>query len=131
MLPIRRHAIHTRDPLWGGTVRAPIHGVICANGLCRALCAMPWRRKPLSSLRYWKGPVDRDARFETVLVYCVRPDDLRGSYHNRCHHNGSLRLADLPNWDWQDISAHLGCTVGYVDTRLDWSEVINFTKGVG
>jgi hypothetical protein len=59
----------------------------------------------------------------------------RGSYHNCCHHNASLRLADLPDWDWRDISAHLRCTkcgtVGYVDTRLNWSEVINFNKGVG
>jgi hypothetical protein len=22
-------------------------------------------------------------------------------------------------------------TIGYVDTRLDWSEVINFNKGIG
>jgi hypothetical protein len=36
---------------------------------------------------------------------------------------------------WQEISAHLRCTVcgtvGYVDTRNNWSEVINFNKGVG
>jgi hypothetical protein len=42
-------------------------------------------------------------------------------------------LADLPDWDWYDISAHLKCTacgkVGWVDTRLYWSEVIDFTRG--
>lgn len=36
--------------------------------------------------------------------------------------------------DWRDISAHLKCTkcgtVGYVDTRLDWCEVIDFNKGI-
>jgi len=47
---------------------------------------------------------------------------------------GVVNRSDLPNWDWQDISAHLKCTkcgtVGYVDTRLDWTEVINFNKGI-
>jgi hypothetical protein len=41
-----------------------------------------------------------DAGFKTVLVYCV------GAQGCRCHYNGRLRLADLPNWDWYDISAH-------------------------
>jgi hypothetical protein len=48
---------------------------------------------------------------------------------------GMLRLSDLPDWDWRDISTHLKCTrcgtVGFVDTRVDWSEVINFNKGIG
>jgi hypothetical protein len=47
---------------------------------------------------------------------------------------GSLPLKDLPDWDWYEISAHLRCTkcgtVGYVDTRLNWSEVIDFNRGV-
>jgi hypothetical protein len=51
------------------------------------------------------------------------------------YHNDRLRLDDLPDWDWCDISAHLKCTrcgtIGYVDTRVDWSEVINFNKGIG
>ena len=96
---------------------------------------MPWRGKPASWLEYWSGHVNRDAGVKTVFVYCVGPDDLRGSYHNACHHNGCLSLDGLPNWDWQDISAHLRCTkcgtVGYVDTRLNWSEVIDFNKGIG
>jgi hypothetical protein len=35
----------------------------------------------------------------------------------------------------RQISPHFRCTkcgtVGYVDTRMDWSEVIDFNKGVG
>jgi hypothetical protein len=95
---------------------------------------MPWRRKPVSWLEYWEGPVNRSTGFKTILVYCVGPAH-PASYHEACHHNGRLRLADLPDWDWHDISAHLKCTecgtIGYVDTRLDWSEVINFNKGIG
>jgi hypothetical protein len=95
---------------------------------------MPWRRKPARHLRYWSGPVDQKAGFKTVLVYCMGPAELPRGYHSRCHHNGRLLLADLPPWDWYDISAHLKCTVcgsvGWVDTRLDWSEVIDFNKGV-
>lgn len=89
---------------------------------------MPWRRKPAHFLRYWSRPVDRDAGFKTVLIYCL------GARGCRCHHNGRLSLADLPDWDWYDITAHLRCTqcgaVGWVDTRLDWSEVIDFNKGI-
>jgi hypothetical protein len=57
-----------------------------------------------------------------MLVYCVGP--AQGG--PRCHHNASLNLADLPEWSWPQISA----AVGYVDTRLNWSEVIDFTKRV-
>lgn len=80
--------------------------------------------QPAHFLRYWTGPVDLNAGFKSVLVFCVGYE----------HHNGRLKLADLPNWDWHDISAHLKCTacgkVGWVDTRMDWSEVIDFAKGV-
>jgi hypothetical protein len=72
--------------------------------------------------------------FKTVLVYCVGPPELPGGYHSRCHHNGRIRLAELPPWDGYDISAHLKCTacgsVGWVDTRGDWSEVIDFNRGI-
>jgi hypothetical protein len=68
------------------------------------------------------------------MVYCVGPAR-PATYHAACHHNGRLRLDDLPDWDWYDISAHLKCTecgtVGYVDARVDWSEVVNSNKGVG
>jgi hypothetical protein len=50
--------------------------------------------------RYWDGPVNRDAGFKTVLVYCVGP--LRGKL---CGHCGRLMLKDLPDWDWFQISA--------------------------
>ena len=70
------------------------------------------------------------AGFRTVLVYCVGPP--KGKI---CGHCGRLPLKALPDWDWREISAHLRCTecgtVGYVDTRMDWGEVINFNKGVG
>jgi hypothetical protein len=48
------------------------------------------------------------------------PPELPDGYYSRCHHIGRLQLADLPDWDWHDISAHLKCTqcgsVGWVDT---------------
>ena len=94
---------------------------------------MPWRRKPARWLAYW--PSGSPARtkadgFKTIIVYCVGP--AQGG--PRCYHNASLNLADLPEWGWQDISAHLKCTkcgaVRYVDTRLNWSEIIDFNKRV-
>ena len=97
---------------------------------------MPWRRKPASHLQYWSGPPSKTKTdgFKSILVFCLGPAELPNGYHSCCHHNGRLYLADLPDWDWFDISAHLKCTkcgsVGWVDTRLDWSEVINFNKGV-
>jgi rubredoxin len=92
---------------------------------------MPWRRKPASWLRYWDGPVNRSTEFTMVIVYCVGPE--RGG--PVCGHNSMLKFADLPDWNWQDISAHLKCTkcgaIGYVDTRLNWSEVIDFNRPDG
>jgi hypothetical protein len=88
---------------------------------------MPWRRKPASWLVYWTGPVNRAAGFRTVIVYCLGP-----RHGPRCGHSAPLKLSDLPDWDWRDISAHLKCTkcgtAGYVDTRLNWSEVVNFDR---
>jgi hypothetical protein len=53
----------------------------------------------------------------------------------RCHHWSSKKLDDLPEWDWYDISAHLKCTqcgsVGWVDTRPNWPDIVNFNKGIG
>jgi hypothetical protein len=96
--------------------------------------AMPWRRKPARHLEYWSGPVNQKAGFKTVLVYCMGPAELPGGYHSRCHHNGRLRLAELPPWDWYDISAHLKCTrlrLGRLGRYAhDWSEVIDFNKGI-
>jgi hypothetical protein len=63
------------------------------------------------------------------LVYCVGPANLPGAITTVAITPASLSRDDLPEWDRQDISAHLRCTVcgtaGYVDMRLNWSEVIN------
>jgi hypothetical protein len=49
--------------------------------------------------------VNRNAGFRTVIVYCLGPPS-----GPSCHHSGHLKLAELPDWDWRDISAHLKCT---------------------
>jgi len=94
---------------------------------------MPWRVKPVSRLRYWSGGGPcraKAAGFKTILIYCMGPP-----HGPRCLHWAAKKLEDLPEWDWYDISAHLKCTqcgsVGWVDTRPNWSEVINFNKGIG
>jgi hypothetical protein len=94
---------------------------------------MPWRRKPVSRLRYWSSGSPERAKadgFKSILVYCVGP-----AQGPRCHHWSAKKLDDLPEWDWYDISAHLKCTqcgsVGWVDTRPNWGEVVNFNKGIG
>jgi len=96
---------------------------------------MPWRGKPERWLQYWSGSTPTKAKadgFQSVLVYCLGPP--AGFGHVRCYHNARLSLDDLPEWGWRDISAHLRCThcdtVGYVDTRPDWSEIIDFNKGI-
>jgi hypothetical protein len=87
----------------------------------------PWRKKPASSLRHWTGRPKRDIKIKTILVYCV--GDVNGKV---CGHNSILRIANLPDWDWLDISAHLRCNVcgavGWVDTRPNWSDAIDFAK---
>jgi hypothetical protein len=91
---------------------------------------MRWRRKPARHLEYWSGPVNQKVGFKTVLVYCMGPSELSRGYHSRCHRNGGLRLAELPPWDWHDISAHLKCTVCGSVGWVDWTEVIDFNKGI-
>ena len=75
----------------------------------------------------------KSAGLKSVLVYCVGPP--AGFGQPRCYHTARLRLDDLPEWDWYYISAHLRCThcdsVGYVDTRRDLSELVDFNKGIG
>jgi len=97
---------------------------------------MPWRRKPNSRLRYWAGGSPSKAKadgFKSILVYCVGPRDR--DPRPRCWHWSAVMLDDLPEWDWYDICAHLKCTqcgsVGWVDPRPNWSEVINYNKGIG
>jgi len=45
------------------------------------------------------------------------------------------KLDDLLEWQWPDILAHLKCTkcgsVGWVDPRPNWGEVINYNRGIG
>jgi hypothetical protein len=81
----------------------------------------PWRKKPADYLRYWTGKPDRRGSVKTILVYCL------GGPGQKCGHHAKLKIADLPDWSWYDISAHLRCTecgaVGYVDTRPDWPPV--------
>jgi hypothetical protein len=68
-------------------------------------------------IRYWNGPVDRSTEFTMVIVYCVGPE--RGG----CGHNAMLKFADLPDWNWQDISAYLKCTkcgaIGYIEPATE------------
>jgi hypothetical protein len=97
---------------------------------------MPWRRKPVSRLRYWSGggPADFKAQgFKTILVYCVGPPD--GDPRERCWHYAEVSLDRLPDWDWRDICAHLRCTrcgsLEWVDPRPNWREVIDYEKGIG
>jgi hypothetical protein len=67
--------------------------------------------------------------FKTILVYCVGPPN-----GPQCWHWSAVKLEDLPDWDRADIYAHFKCTkcgsVGWVDPRPNWGEVINFNKGV-
>jgi hypothetical protein len=97
---------------------------------------MPWRRKPIPRLHYWTSGSPSTAQaggFKTILVYCVGPPV--GDPRPRCWHNARISLDSLPEWPWHDICAHLKCTkcgsIGWVDPRPDWTEVINFNKGVG
>jgi hypothetical protein len=97
---------------------------------------MPWRRKPTNRLNYWttgSPSTARAAGFKTIMVYCVGPPDR--DPRPRCWHNAVIPLDRLPEWPWYDICAHLKCTkcgsVGWVDPRPNWPEVINFNKGVG
>ena len=94
---------------------------------------MPWRRKPNSRLRYWSSgpPSDDKARgFKTILVYCVgRPiviPALATGITRQCRSNVCLIGTG--------ICAHFKCTqcgsVGWVDPRPNWCEVIDYNKGI-
>jgi hypothetical protein len=78
----------------------------------------------------WSGGTPTMAKM--ILVYCTGPS--RGFDRRSCHHNARLSLDELPDCDWFDMSAyplytHCG-PVGFVETRRDLSEVINFNKGI-
>jgi hypothetical protein len=82
----------------GRVSAVPIHNAlkICAAEFAAFPCAMPWRRKPVSRLRYWSGtPADFKARgFKTILVYCVGPPDR--DPRPRCWHYAVVKLEHDP-----------------------------------
>jgi hypothetical protein len=54
-------------------------------------------------LRYWSNGTPSRTKadgFNAINVYYVGPE--RGG--PRCHHSASLNIADLPAWDWYDLS---------------------------
>ena len=63
----------------------------------------------------------RDIGFKTVLVFCCGSVDPSKGYHGDCHHVGRLALADPPDFDWYDISAHLKCTKCRLDRLRQYS----------
>jgi hypothetical protein len=86
-------------------------------------------------MRYWTDGSPTTAKaagFKSIVIYCVGPP-YRDS-RPRCWHTAQLKLDDLPDWQWPDILAHLKCTncgsVGWVDPRPNWGEVIDYEKGV-
>jgi hypothetical protein len=96
----------------------------------------PQRREPSTAsieLLDQGKPVHRAGGWLPILVNCVGPPDR--DPRPRCWHNATIPLDSLPDWPWYDICAHLKCTkcgsVGWVDPRPNWPEVINFNKGVG
>jgi hypothetical protein len=48
--------------------------------------------------------------------------------------SAAVPLDRLPDWDWSDVCAHLKCSkcgsVGWVDPRPIWCEVVNYNKGI-
>ena len=61
---------------------------------------MPWRRKPAQFLRYWTGPVDRNAGFKTVLVFCVGANPTFGAIGGTEVHIGLFALV-RSHWRFQ------------------------------
>jgi hypothetical protein len=132
---ISLHGFHTHDALWLKCGPIPQGLIICQPGFAALSWAMPWRRKPNSRLRYWSNGRPSDTRaegFETILVYCVGPPDR--DPRPCCWHPAVVPLDRLPDWDWYDVCAHLKCTrrgsVGWADPRPNWSEVIDYGKGI-
>lgn len=63
--------------------------------------------------------------FTRVTVWCVGPNG-----GPRCDHKADVPFDRLPPSSWAEVSARLKCTrcgsVGFVDVRLDWSEIVDF-----
>ncbi len=66
--------------------------------------------------------------FKVIRAHCVghRRDGWR------CDHYGDVPLEAVPRKLWQEVGPHFRCTecgsVGYVDLRVDWAELIDFSK---
>jgi hypothetical protein len=68
---------------------------------------MSWRRKPASHLEYWSGGTPSRTKadgFRTILVYCLGPAKPK-TYHDRCHHQSSLKLDERWNVDNGRVAA--------------------------
>jgi len=52
-----------------------------------------------------------------------------------CWHQAVKQLAELPPLTWYEIGCRLRCTrcnsLGYVNLRVDWSELIDFSTAQG
>ncbi len=91
---------------------------------------MPRYMRPWTQLAYPSGHI-RDTRasgFTTIHVYCLG----RTPAGERCRHGSILPLAGLPDLPWPEICRRLACTacdsVGHVSIRVNWGEVIDFTR---
>jgi hypothetical protein len=60
--------LHTHDGQRSKRVPVSTGSIICEAPLRPLLLGMPWRRKPASWLRYWEGPVKRDAGFKRSML---------------------------------------------------------------
>jgi hypothetical protein len=99
--------------------------------LTRARVGAQWPPLNLSRRRTRRAD-NESGGFRTILIYCVGPSD-RDS-RPRCWHYSVVPLDRRSDWDWYDTLAYFTRTqcgsVGWVDPRSNWSEVINYSKGV-
>lgn len=89
----------------------------------------PKFRKPESWLETPTGSVARSRRsgFTRIRAYCVGRSS---KDRRRCWHEKDIPLDALPDTSWEQIAWRLRCTkcgsLGYVNLRVDWTEVIDF-----
>jgi hypothetical protein len=96
--------------------------------------ALAPQTKPSTELVDQGKPVHRTGgRLQNHLVKLRWPSRSRSSAAVLAQRHHSLD--SLPDWQCYDICAHLKWTkcgsVGWVDPRPNWPEVINFNKGIG